>query len=172
MKPVSIKSIILFNLDDIISASAKELIEFLFRYEVTNKQDIYSLFVYYNLSAILDVYKNNEGMIVFYLSTKCHNWLCEGDGIVRDMDFRKFIKLITKRIQFPIIISNLSFKGFEQMLSDNSPEYDELIADYQFISTYFDDIVSIIKKLKFYSIENELLKNMKEQIKLVSAFKS
>lgn len=171
MKPVSIKSISLFNIDDIITNNAKKLIEFLHQYKITNKQDIYSLFVYYNLCDILDTYRNNEGIIVFYMSTKCQNWIMEDEGIVRDMNFAKFIKLITKRIRFPIIISNLSFNGFKQMLSDNSPEYDEIIADYQFLGTLYDDIVDVIKKLKFYALEDELLKSVKEQIKLISAFK-
>lgn len=172
MSSVLVKSINLFNLDELIAENAKKLIEFIFQYHIENKQDIYSLFCYYNLKDILDIYKNNEGLIVFYLSTKCHNWINEDEGIVRGMDFSKFSRLITKRIQFPIIISNLSFNGFKQLLSDDSPEYDELINDYQFISSYFDDIVRVIKNLRFYSLENELLGDIKSQIKLLASFKN
>lgn len=172
MKPVSVKSLSLFNLDTIISANAKKLIDFIFQYQIESKQDIYSLFCYYNFCDILNIYKENGGIIVFYLSTKCHNWLLEDSGIIRDINFSRFIKLITKRIRFPIIISNLSFAGFEQMLSEDSPEYDELINDYEFLSSLYEDIVSVIKNLKFYSLENELLKDVKAQIKLLSAFKN
>lgn len=170
MSSAIVKSIVLFNLDEIVSANAKKLLDFIFQYNIDNKQDIYSLFVFFNLSDILDVYKNNKGIIVFYLSTKCHNWLLEEEGIVRGMDFKKFIKLITKRIRFPIIISNLSFLAFENMLKEDSPEYDELIAGYQFISSLFDDIVRVIKQLRFYRLENQLLSSVKEQIKLISVF--
>lgn len=165
-----IKSLNLFNLDEIVSLNAKKLLDFIFQYNISNKQDIYSLFVFYNLSDILDIYKNNKGIIVFYLSTKCHNWLLEEEGIVRGMDFKKFIKLITKRIRFPIIISNLSFIGFKHLLEEDNPEYDELISDYRFISSLFDDIIRVIKNLHFYQLENELLSSIKEQIKLISAF--
>lgn len=165
-----IKSIVLFNLDEIISSNAKKLIEFIFQYNISNKQDIYSLFCFYNLSDILDVYKNNKGIIVFYMSLKCQSWLLEEDGIIKGMNFNKFIKLITKRIQFPIIISNLSFKGFQNILKENSPEYDELITNYKFLSTIYDDIADVIKKLKFYSIEDKLLKPVNEKIKLISTF--
>lgn len=165
-----IKSLNLFNLDEIVSANAKKLLEFIFQYKIDNKQDIYSLFVFFNLSDIIDVYKNNEGMIVFYMSTKCHNWLLEDEGIIRGMDFKKFIKLITKRIRFPIIISNLSFSAFENMLKEDNPEYDEIVANYEFISSLYDDIINVIKQLRFYQLENELLSSVKEQIKLISTF--
>lgn len=166
-----IKSLNLFNLDEIVSFNAKKLLDFIFQYNISNKQDIYSLFVFYNLSDILDIYKNNKGIIVFYLSTKCHNWLLEEEGIVRGMDFKKFIKLITKRIRFPIIISNLSFTGFKHLLEEDNPEYDEIINDYQFLSTLYEDIMQVIKKLKFYTIEDELLESTNEKIKFISTFK-
>lgn len=104
------------------------------------------------------------------MSTKCHNWLSEEDGIIRGIDFRKFIKLITKRIQFPIIISNLSFSGFNKMISEDGPEYEELIAGYEFVASLWEDIVDVVKKLKFYKLEDELVNSITEQIKLVTTF--
>lgn len=170
MSFVRVKSLSLFNLDDLIADSAKKLWEFVSRYSIENKQDIYSLFCFYNLSGILDAYKKHKGIIVFYMSTKCHNWLMEEDGIVRGMDFKKFIRLITKRIQFPIIISSLSFDGFNKMLSEGGPEYDELISGYEFVASLYNDIVDVVKQLKFYRIEDELINSVTEQIKLISTF--
>ena len=165
-----VKSLSLFNLDDLISSSVKQLYEFISMYNIDNKQDIYSLFCFYNLSGILEVYKKNKGIIVFYMSTKCHDWLLEEEGIIRGMDFKKFIRLITKRIQFPIIISNLSFSGFNKMLSEDGPEYEELIAGYEFVASLWEDIVDVVKKLKFYKLEDELVNSITEQIKFVTTF--
>ena len=85
-----------------------------------------------------------------------------------EINYNKFIKIITKRIDFPIIISRFSFEFFCKRLQSDCPEYDEIINNYKFLSTIFDDIIKLIKKLKFYKIEDDLVNNLKERFRLIS----
>ena len=160
-----IKSLILFNLKNVIIHSNKQTLEFITLYNITNKTDINNLFVYNALLNILEIYKNNKnGLVTFYLFQNDFNELLESTEI----NYNKFIKIITKKIDFPIIISRLSFDFFCQKLQGDCPEYDEIIDNYKFLSSIFDNIIKLIKKLKFYKIEDELVNNLKERFKLIS----
>ena len=161
-----IRSLILFDLKDTIIHSNKKVLEFISLYNITNKTDINNLFIYNALLNILEIYKNNKGgLVVFYLSREIFNELQDAK---EEINYKKFIKLIIKKIKFPIIISSLSFQYFCSMMETNCPEYDEIVEEYTFLSSIFDDIIKIIKKLKFYKIERELINNLKERFKLIS----
>lgn len=151
-----VKSLNLFNLDETIASRVKDLIVFITKNNITNTRDISTILIYYVFSDILDTYKKQNGMILFYMSTKCYNWLMSDGGVVRDMDFKKLIDIFTKKVKFPIIITSLSFEEFKSLLASNSPEYDEIINDYNFISDFWGEIIKIIKSLKFFSLDDEL----------------
>lgn len=162
-----IRSLILFDLKNIIIHSNSKVLEFIALYNLANKTDINNLFVFNALLEILEIYKNNKnGLIVFYLSQKDYDALHEKS----DINYSKFIKIITKTVNFPIIISNIGFSYFCSLMATNCPEYDEIIENYVFLSTIFDDLVKVIKRLKFYKIENEFVKDLKNRLKTISSF--
>lgn len=164
-----VRSLILFDLKNNIVHSNKKLLEFITLYNITNKTDINNLFIFFALTEILEIYKNNKnGMIVFYLSTENYNILQEDT----DINYSKFLKIVTKKIKFPIIISSLPFTYFCSLMATDCPQYDEIIENYIFLPSIFDDIVKLIKKLKFYKLEKELVLNLKERFKLVSMFET
>lgn len=143
------------------------MLEYISLYNITNKTDINNLFIFFALSNILEIYKNNKnGLVVFYISQDDFNVLQENG----DINYKKFIKIITKKIKFPIIISSLSFSYFCSLMATNCPEYDEIIESYTFISTIFDDIVKIIKKMKFYKLEKVFISDLKQRLKLITTF--
>lgn len=167
---IKLKSLNLFNLDDIISSKAKELIVFITKNSISNTRDITNIFIYYVFCELLEIYKKQNGLILFYMSTKCYNWLLADDGIVREMNFKKLVDLFTKKIKFPIVITSLSFEDFKSLLASNSPEYDEIINEYKFISDFWEEIMKTIKSLKFYSIDDELSKDFNRTIDIISTF--
>ncbi len=162
-----VRSLILFDLKNTIIYSNKKVLEYISLYNITNKTDINNLFIFFALSNILEIYKNNKnGLVVFYISQDDFNVLQENG----DINYKKFIKIITKKIKFPIIISSLSFSYFCSLIATNCPEYDEIIESYTFISTIFDDIVKIIKKMKFYKLEKVFISDLKQRLKLITTF--
>ena len=162
-----IRSLILFDLKDIIIHSNSKVLEFINLYNIKNKTDISNLFVFNALLKILEIYKSNKnGLIVFYISQNDFNQLREKSEI----NYSKFIKIITKTVNFPIIISNIGFSYFCSLMATNCPEYDEIIENYVFLSAIFDDLVKVIKKLKFYKIENDFILDLKNRLKLITSF--
>ena len=65
-----IKSLILFDLKNVIIHSNKQTLEFITLYGITNKTDINNLFVYNALLNILEIYKNATD----FLSTRVINF--------------------------------------------------------------------------------------------------
>lgn len=164
-----VRSLILFDLSSIIIHSNKKVLEFISLYDISNKTDINNLFVFFALSQILETYRTNKnGLIVFYLSQENYNNLQNKTEI----NYSKFIKIITKKVKFPIIISSLSFSYFCSLMASDCPQYDEIVENYIFLPSIFDDIIKLIKKLKFYKIEKELVINLKERFKLISMFET
>lgn len=162
-----IRSLILFDLKNTIIYSNSKVLEFISLYDIKSKTDINNLFVFFALSHLIKIYKETKnGMIIFYFSQDDYNELQENTEI----NYSKFLKIIMKKIKFPIIISNLSFNYFCSLMATNCPEYDEIVNGYEFAPSMFDDIVKLIKKLKFYKLEKELLNDLKERIKLVCMF--
>lgn len=92
-------------------------------------------------------------------------------GIIRDMDFQRVVDIFTKKIKFPIVITSLSYTDFQNLLASNSPEYDEVINDYQFISDFWTEIMLLIKNLKFNSLDDKLSNSFLEQAEIISSFK-
>lgn len=162
-----VRSLILFDLKNSIIHSNKKVLEFITFYGVTNKTDINNLFTFYTLLDILETYRDNKnGLVVFYLSQDDYNTLQEKG----DINYSKFLKIITKKIKFPIIISSIGFSYFCSLMATNCPEYDEIIENYVFLSSIFDDIVKVVKKLRFYKIEKDYICNLKERFRLITSF--
>ena len=105
------------------------------------------------------------------MSTKCYNWLLSDGGIVRDVEFKKVIELFTKKIKFPIVITSLSYEEFKALLASNSPVYDEILNDYNFIGDFWEEILKVIKSLKFYTLDDELSRNFTEHVLITKTFK-
>lgn len=167
----SIKSLNLFNLDEVFVVRVKDLITFISKNSITNQRDIVTILTYYIFCDILKTYKEESGLVLFYLSTKCYHWLLSDGGIVRDMNFKKVADIFTKKIKFPIVITSLSFDEFKSLLSSDTPDYDEIINDYNFISDFWTEIMLLIKSLKFHSLDEELSNSFLEQMQIISTFK-
>lgn len=164
-----VRSLILFDLKNTIIHSNKKVLEYISLYSIKNKTDINNLFIFFSLSNLLEIYKNNKnGMIVFYLSNEDYNSLQENTEI----NYSKFLKIIMKKIKFPIIVSSLPFSYFCSLMATDCPQYDEIIESYTFLPSIFDDIIKLIKKLKFYKLEREIINNLKERLKLVTMFET
>ena len=168
---INVKSLNLFDLDTVITTRVKDLIIFITHNNITNHRDITTILTYYIFTDILKAYKEESGLVLFYLSTKCYNWLLSDGGIVREMDFKKVAELFTKKIKFPIVITSLSFDEFKNLLASDSPEYDEIINDYSFISDFWTEIMLLIKSLKFHSLDEKLSNSFLEQLEIISTFK-
>lgn len=73
-----VRSLILFDLKDTIIHSNSKVLEFINLYGIKNKTDINNLFIFFALSNILEIYKDNKnGLVLFYCSLNDYNSLQE-----------------------------------------------------------------------------------------------
>ena len=166
--PMKIRSLILFDLEPLIIESNNQVLKLMVEWGLSNRTDISNLFIYYCIKRILNLYKTNKGgFICFYLSEEKYLELTENKF---DVNYKKFFKVIMKTIKFPIVISSLPFETFLVLMMSDCPEYDELIDSYNTFSSVIPDLIKTIKKLKFYKLEEDFSKDIKEQIKCLTVF--
>ena len=157
-----VKSLNLFNLDEIIERHARNVLGLSIRYNIENKHDLFSLLTHGVLTDILEIYKKNEFcFIVFYLSTRMQNTLLEDGGVIRGVNCRGLNILLTRKIRFSIVVSSLRFDDLCKLLSSNCSKYQEIIEKYKFIHELVPEIVRACEQLKFFSISDEVLQEVK-----------
>lgn len=163
---MKVKSLIIFDLDTTIVQANKKVSELILLYDIKNKTDITNYFIFYCFEHIIKTYKENKsGLLLFYFNLESFNKLKE---IKSEINYKKFLNLVTKKIKFPIVITPLSFSAFYNLLSLPCAEYDEIVENYNFFVDFYDDFYKVIKKLRFHKINETLTTNIKERIKLLS----
>lgn len=165
---MKIRSLILFDLQNIIVESNNLVFKAMVEWGISNKTDLSNLFTYYCICKILTIYKSHKGgFICFYFSQEKYNELIDGKY---DINYKRFFKIITKTIKFPIVVSTLPYQSFLILMMSDCPEYDEILDNNKMFSEIVPDLIKVIKKLKFYKLENEFVNDIKEQIKCISIF--
>ena len=152
-----VKSLNLFNLDEIIERHARVVLGLSIRHNIENKNDLFSLLAYKVLTDILEIYKSNTyDFVVFYLSTKMQNRLLEDGGIIREINCKGLNILLTRKIRFSIVVSSVQFDDLCKLLSSNCSKYKEIIERYNFFNELMPEIIRACEKLKFFSISDDL----------------
>lgn len=165
---VKIRSLLLFDLEPLIIESNNEVLKAMIEWGITNKTDISNLFIYNCIKRIITIYKCNKGgFLCFYINNEKYLELTENKF---DINYKKFFKVIMKTIKFPIVVSSLPFETFLVLMMSDCPEYDEILSSNKSFANVVPDLIKVIKKLKFYKLENDFCKDLKEQIKCISIF--
>ena len=165
---MKIRSLILFDLEPLIIESNNEVLKLMVEWGVSNRTDLSNLFIYHCIRRILNLYSVNKvGFICFYLAESKYIELTENKF---DVDYKKFFKIVMKTIKFPIVISSLPYQTFLVLMMSDCPEYDEILNSNKMFASVIPDLIKVIKKLKFYKLEDEFVKNIKEQIKCITVF--
>lgn len=160
-----VKSLNLFNLDEIIERHARNVLGLSIRYNIENKNDLFSLLAHGVLTDILEIYKKNEFcFVVFYLSTTMQNLLLEDGGVIRGINCKGLNILLTRKIRFSIVVSSLQFDDLCKLLLSSSSKYQEIIEKYKFIHELIPEIVKACEKLKFFSLSDDLKERLLKRI--------
>lgn len=156
----------LFNLNEIVENNAKKVHKLALFEGMTNKRDLFSLFCFYTLFDIVEIYKQQSGFITFWMSTDLQNELLKKEGYFDGICCKNFILLITKKIPFPLVISSLQFDDFCKLLSTNCAEYDEILEHYKFMGELLPQIINEARKLKLSRFAKSLIADLNELLTL------
>lgn len=165
---MKVKSIYFINLEEIIYKSNQKCIKFIAEFNTNNKKDLTNLFLHYFIYHILEIHSNNKNLlIILYMNQDIMNNLIINNDLI---NYKKFIRLITKTIKFPLVISTIDYITFFNLLNSDCAEYDEIVNNYIFLTDLFPKLVKYVKSLNFTKIENDFIIDLKRKMQTLITF--
>lgn len=156
---VSVKNLTIVNLNELYQKAISDFSIFVRGMNYT-KKDAEKLIAHFFFSSILEIYslKNNYGFLLFYQE----ELTSEKQKIPTN-----FLRYFKTKIKIPMMITNFSFETYIDILSKNSPEYDEAISQNFSLS----DKINLLKiYMKKQGLE-ALYKKVSEETTKVLGFK-
>ncbi len=158
-----IRNLTVIDLNCLFDSALFEANKYALDNDIKNSKDISTLFKHFTFTKFLDVCQNfTTKNILLYFE----------DQSDLPKDYFLILKLLKNKIKFPTIISNISINEYLAIISDDSPEFDEVMAEnynFSFIA-HFTDFKNYLKKSDLLFL-NKKYQNLTEVIGLLIACK-
>lgn len=158
-----IRNLTVIDLNCLFDSALFEANKYALDNDIKNSKDISTLFKHFTFTKFLDVcQKFTTKNILLYFE----------DQSDLPKDYFLILKLLKNKIKFPTIISNISINEYLAIISDDSPEFDEVMAEnynFSFID-HFTDFKNYLKKSDLLFL-NKKYQNLTEVIGLLIACK-
>ena len=161
------RSIYIVDLNQFIEAINKDVLLFSLEYDITNVNDLTNLFISRIILKMIEVQKNISNLFVFYYINLDYKEKLINQGTL--IKYKKFFNLIEKKVTFPLISDNNNFKDFIDKLEKNDSLYDEFLLNYHSFSEILPKLIDTVRKYRYKKIDNEVIKEVKNLIKLISS---
>ena len=158
-----IRNLTVIDLNCLFDSALFEANKYALDNDIKNSKDISTLFKHFTFTKFLDVCQNfTTKNILLYFE----------DQSDLPKDYFLILKLLKNKIKFPTIISNISINEYLAIISDDSPEFDEVMAEnynFSFID-HFTDFKNYLKKSDLLFL-NKKYQNLTEVIGLLISCK-
>lgn len=158
-----IRNLTVIDLNCLFDSALFEANKYTLDNDIKNSKDISTLFKHFTFTKFLDVCQNfTTKNILLYFE----------DQSDLPKDYFLILKLLKNKIKFPTIISNISINEYLAIISDDSPEFDEVMAEnynFSFID-HFTDFKNYLKKSGLFFL-NKKYQNLTEVIGLLISCK-
>ena len=158
-----IRNLTVIDLNCLFDSALFEANKYALDNDIKNSKDISTLFKHFTFTKFLDVCQNfTTKNILLYFE----------DQSDLPKDYFLILKLLKNKIKFPTIISNISINEYLAIISDDSPEFDEVMAEnynFSFID-HFTDFKNYLKKSGLLFL-NKKYQNLTEVIGLLISCK-
>ena len=158
-----IRNLTVIDLNCLFDSALFEANKYALDNDIKNLKDISTLFKHFTFTKFLDVCQNfTTKNILLYFE----------DQSDLPKDYFLILKLLKNKIKFPTIISNISINEYLAIISDDSPEFDEVMAEnynFSFID-HFTDFKNYLKKSGLFVL-NKKYQNLTEVIGLLISCK-
>lgn len=132
---------------------------------ITLMNDLTNLFISRVFLKMSDTYKSqHEAFVVFYLDSDIKEHLLDCDGIIK---YSRFFRIMEKEIKFPVIIGNLRYELFANMMKSECPQYDEVVANHRSFAEIFPKLKAVIDRLKFHRLKGEVVDDLQNKCKML-----
>lgn len=158
---MKIRSLYLVNLADIIQRVEKGVLQFMAETGIDLVNDLTNLFISRVFLEMAEIYKTqHEAFVAFYLDDDKRLYLLDCEGIV---NYKRFFRIMEKEVKFPVIMANLPYEWFANMMKKDCPEYDEVIANHRSFAELFPKLKKVIERMKFYRLGKEVVENLQNR---------
>lgn len=162
---MKIRSLFIVDLATIIREVQKSVLTFMSDTGITLMNDLTNLFISRVFLKMSDTYKSqHEAFVVFYLDSDIKEHLLDCDGIIK---YSRFFRIMEKEIKFPVIIGNLRYELFANMMKSECPQYDEVVANHRSFAEIFPKLKVVIDRLKFHRLKGEVVDDLQNKCKML-----
>ncbi len=153
-----IKNLTVIDIEKLWLSSLKDFNEFTLVSSYT-KEDALKLLSHFFFSKLLEIYsqKTTYNFLIFYTENSIN---------IEEKIFNKNFRYLKNKIKFPIIMSNLKIKEFISLLSDDSPEYDEIVTQNFSLIDKFKLIKDYMKRNGLTALYKKCSKEAKKTLGL------
>lgn len=162
---MKVRSLFIVNLADVIKEVEQGVLRFMAETGIDVVHDLTNLFISRVFLSMAETYKTqHEAFVCFYLDQEIKEHLLDCEGIIL---YKRFFRIMEKEVKFPVIIANLPYEKYANMMKTECPEYDEVIANHRSFVELFPKLKKVIMRAKYHRLRGEVIENIENKCKMM-----
>jgi hypothetical protein len=162
---MKVRSLYLVNLAEIIQKVEKSVLQFSIETGIELVTDLTNLFISRVFLEMSEVYKHqHEAFVSFYLDQKIKLHLLDCEGFIK---YQRFFRIMELEVKFPVIIANIEYEKFAEMMKRECPEYDEVVANHRSFVELFPKLKKVILRAKYNRLNKEVVEDIQNRCKMM-----
>lgn len=162
---MKVRSLYLVNLEDIIKKVEQSVLQFSLETGIDVVNDLTNLFISRVFLEMSEVYKNqHDAFVSFYIDQKIKLHLLDCEGFI---NYKRFFRIMELEVKFPVIIANIEYEKFTEMMKGNCPQYDEVIASHRSFAELFPKLQKVILRAKYNRLSKEIVEDLQNRCKMM-----
>ena len=116
---MKVRSLYLVNLSEIIQKVEKSVLQFSIDTGIDLVSDLTNLFISRVFLEMSEIYKHqHDAFVSFYIDQKIKLHLLDCEGFIK---YQRFFRIMELEVKFPVIIANIEYEKFAEMMKGNCP---------------------------------------------------
>ena len=162
---MKVRSLYLVNLQEIIKKVEKSVLQFSIETGIELVNDLTNLFisrVFLEMSGVYE--KQHDAFVSFYIDQKIKLHLLDCEGFI---NYKRFFRIMELEVKFPVIVANIEYEKFVEMMKGNCPEYDEIVSNHRSFAELFPKLQKVILRAKFHRLSKEVIDDLQNRCKML-----
>lgn len=162
---MKVRSLYLVNLVDIIHKVEQSVLQFSLETGIELVSDLTNLFISRVFLEMSEIYKTqHDAFVSFYIDQKIKLHLLDCEGFI---NYKRFFRIMEMEVKFPVIVANIEFDKFAEMMKENCPQYDEIIGNHRSFVELFPKLKKVILRAKYNRLNKEIVEDLQNRCKMM-----
>ena len=162
---MKVRSLYLVNLAEFIQKVEKSVLQFSIDTGIELVSDLTNLFISRVFLEMSEIYKHqHDAFVSFYLDQKIKLHLLDCEGFIK---YQRFFRIMEMEVKFPVIIANIEYEKFAEMMKRECPEYDEVVANHRSFVELFPKLQKVILRAKYNRLNKEIVEDLQNRCKMM-----